>query len=80
MFLKKGGGGEYKDRFLSISFGKTKTVVQVSEIDNILLLGTEVAFCYRLMITNKDHLKHFCMTLYEHQKALAIKLTIEKTK
>lgn len=33
----KGGGGKYKDRFLSIYFGETKTVVQVLEIDNILL-------------------------------------------
>lgn len=54
--------------------------MQVYEIDNILLLGTEVAFCYRLMITNKDHLKHFCITLYEHLKALAIKFPVEKTK
>lgn len=37
MFLKRGGGKKYKDRFLSIYFGKTKTVVQVLEIDNILL-------------------------------------------
>lgn len=79
MFLKK-GNKKHKERFLSIYFWKTKTVEQVSKIDKILLLGTEVAFCYCFMITNKDHLDPFCITLYEHQKALVIKRTIKKIK
>ena len=69
-FKKKKKKMNAEDTFLFDYF--EQTVLQLSKTDKILMLGTEVAFCPLATLVNyfhyknKDHFKHFCITLYKH--------------